>query len=85
MVDEFGEKLMHNQERNLRKSGLSMRAFKPSFKFVNVYTFVKVGCAHFDMCNFYTKLIDLDPQDTFFTILLQADFFIFSPWAKTSM
>ena len=26
------------------------------------------------MCNLYSKLIDLDPQDTFFTILPQADF-----------
>ena len=37
-------------------------------------TYIKGGCAHFDMCNFYSKLIDLDPQDTFFTILPQADF-----------
>ena len=35
---------------------------------------LKGGCAHFDMYNFYSKLIDLDPQDTFFTILPQADF-----------
>ena len=28
------------------------------------------------MCNFYSKLIDFDPQDTLFTILHQADFFL---------
>ena len=32
------------------------------------------GCAHFDMCNFYSKLIALDSQDTFCTILPQANF-----------
>ena len=35
---------------------------------------VKEGCAHFDMCNFYSKLIELDPQDTFRSIVPQVDF-----------
>ena len=37
MVDDFGENLMHNNERNLRKGGLNMAAFKRRTKFVNVY------------------------------------------------
>ena len=37
MVDDFGENLMHNKERNLRKGGLNMAAFNRRMKFVNVY------------------------------------------------
>ena len=37
MVDDFGENLMHNNERNLRKGGLNMGAFKRRTRFVNVY------------------------------------------------
>ena len=37
MVDDFGENLMHNSERNLRKGGLNMAAFNCRMKFVNVY------------------------------------------------
>ena len=37
MVDDFGEKLMHNNERKLRKGGLNMAAFNRRMKFVNVY------------------------------------------------
>ena len=56
MVDEFGEKLMHNKERNLRKDGLNMMAFD-QLKFVNVYTFVNVykhgpSSSHYLLCFF---------------------------------
>ena len=37
MVDDFGENLMHNNERYLRKGGLNMAAFNRRTKFVNVY------------------------------------------------
>ena len=37
MVVDFGEKLMHNKERNFKKDGLNRR-----LKFVNIYTFVNV-------------------------------------------
>ena len=37
MVDDFGEKLMHNNKRKLRKVGLNMVAFNRRMKFVNVY------------------------------------------------
>ena len=40
MVDDFGEKLMQNKERNLRKGGLNMAARR--LKFVHVYEFVNV-------------------------------------------
>ena len=46
--------------------------------YLSMWYLLKGGCAHFDMCDIYSKLIDLDPQDTFFTILPQADFFLFS-------
>ena len=52
---------------SLEKGGNFRIFVKKKFK-------LKGGCAHFGMCNFYSKLIDLDPQDTFFTILPQADF-----------
>ena len=43
MVDDFGEKLMHNKERNLRKDGLNMMGFNHRLKFVNgLNTFVNV-------------------------------------------
>ena len=51
------------------------------FRFVH---HIKGGCAHFDMCNIYSKLIDLDPQDIFFTILPQADF-LFSLLGQTQV
>ena len=41
MVDDFGEKLMHNKEnkeRNLRKDGLKMTAFNSRLKFAQVHT-----------------------------------------------
>ena len=34
MLGDFGENLMHNNERNFRKGGLDMAAFN---RFVNVY------------------------------------------------
>ena len=37
MVDDFGEKLMHNNDRKLRKGGLNMAAFSRRMKFINVY------------------------------------------------
>ena len=37
MVDDFGEKLMHNNERQLRKGGLNMAAINLGMKFINVY------------------------------------------------
>ena len=37
MVDDFGEKLMHNNERKLRKGGLNMAAFSCRMKFVSAY------------------------------------------------
>ena len=37
MVDDFGKKLMHNNERKLRKGGLNMAGFSRRMKFVNVY------------------------------------------------
>ena len=43
MVDDFGEKLMHNKERNLRKDGLHMMALNWRLKFVNIYMFVNVS------------------------------------------
>ena len=42
MMDDFGEKLMHNKERNLKKDGLNMTAFNRRLDFVNVYTFVSI-------------------------------------------
>ena len=42
MEDDFGEKLMHNKERNLGKHGLNMTAFNTRLKCVNVYTFFDV-------------------------------------------
>ena len=44
--------------------------------FSNIYG-VKGGCAHLDMYILHSKLIDLDPRDTFCTILPQG-FFLFS-------
>ena len=41
MVDDFGEKLMHNKEINLRKDVLNTIAFNRRLKFVNVYCRVK--------------------------------------------
>ena len=38
MVDDFGEKLMHNKGTNLRKDGLNMTVFNRRLKFVKVYT-----------------------------------------------
>ena len=35
------------------------------------------GCAHFDMCNFHFKLIDLDPKTHF--AQFRQFFFLFSP------
>ena len=37
MVDDFGEKLMHNNKRKLRKGGLKIAAFNCRMVFVNVY------------------------------------------------
>ena len=37
----------------------------------------KGGCTYFNMCNFHSKLIDLDPLDTFCAILHQV-YFLFS-------
>ena len=37
MLDDFGEKLMHNNVRKLRKGGLNIAAFSRRMKFVNVY------------------------------------------------
>ena len=37
MVDDFGEKLIHNNERKLRKGGLNMAAFSRRLKFVSIY------------------------------------------------
>ena len=42
MVDDFGEKLMHNKERNLRKDGLNMTAFNRRLKFENIDMCVNV-------------------------------------------
>ena len=38
MVDDLGEKLIHNKKRNSRKDGLNMTAFNHRLKFVYVYT-----------------------------------------------
>ena len=38
---------------------------------------IKGGCAHVDMCNLHSKLIDLDPEDTFCKILPPV-YFLFS-------
>ena len=38
---------------------------------------MKGGCAHFDMWGFYSELIDLDPEDTFCTVLPHG-YFLFS-------
>ena len=40
MLDDFGEKLMQNNERKLRKGRLNMAVFKCRLKFVNVNAFV---------------------------------------------
>ena len=37
MVDDFGENLMHNKERNFRKGGFNMAAFNRRVKFVTIY------------------------------------------------
>ena len=38
----YGEKLVHNKERKLRKDGLNMTASDGRLKFVNLYTFVNL-------------------------------------------
>ena len=38
MMDDFGEKLMHNKGKNVRKGKLNVTTFKRRFKFVHVYT-----------------------------------------------
>ena len=42
MVEDFGEKMMHNKESTLRKDGLNMTMLNQRLKFVNVYMFVDV-------------------------------------------
>ena len=41
-MDDFGKKLKHNKETNLRKDGLSMRASNRRLRFVNVYMFYSI-------------------------------------------
>ena len=36
-MDDSGEKLMHNNERNLGKGRLNMVAFNRRVKFINIY------------------------------------------------
>ena len=36
MVDDFGEKVMHNKERNFIKDEFNMTAFNCRLKFINV-------------------------------------------------
>ena len=52
MVYNFGEKLIHNKEINLRKDGLNMTVFYLRLKFVNVYMFVTCKREHSPSSNF---------------------------------
>ena len=45
-MDDSGEKLMHNNERNLRKGRLNMVAFNRRVKFINIYG----QCTRLYMC-----------------------------------
>ena len=60
---------------NKKKTKITQYILYTHLKYTIKY--IKGGCAHFDMCILHSKLIDLDPRDTFCTILPQG-FFLFS-------